>query len=232
MAGEGIRLDAIVAQLGGTLVGDGSVRVSRVGTLAQAGAGQIAFLANPKYRSQLAATRASAVILPPQTADATDLPRVVVANSYAYYARVAQLLHPSVTPAVPIHPSAVLGQGVEVGAGVVIHAGCVVGDRVRIGSGSVLHPNVTIYADCVVGQRALIHSGAVIGADGFGFAKDGDAWVKIPQVGRVVIGDDVEIGANTTIDRGAIDDTVIGNGARMAGPHQVVLAEREGFEPS
>ena len=221
MAGEGIRLDAIVAQLGGTLVGDGSVRVSRVGTLAQAGAGQIAFLANPKYRSQLAATRASAVILPPQTADATDLPRVVVANSYAYYARVAQLLHPSVTPAVPIHPSAVLGQGVEVGAGVVIHAGCVVGDRVRIGSGSVLHPNVTIYADCVVGQRALIHSGAVIGADGFGFAKDGDAWVKIPQVGRVVIGDDVEIGANTTIDRGAIDDTVIGNGVKLDNQIQV-----------
>lgn len=221
MDGKGIRLDEIVAQLGGTLVGDGSVRVSRVGTLAQAGTGQIAFLANPKYRGQLAATQAAAVILPPQAADATDLPRVVVANSYAYYARVAQLLHPSIAPSVPVHPSAVLGQDVELGVGVIIHAGCVIGDRVRIGAGSVLHPNVTIYADCVLGQRALVHSGAVIGADGFGFAKDGEDWIKIPQVGRVIIGDDVEIGANTTIDRGAIDDTVIGNGVKLDNQIQV-----------
>lgn len=225
MRGPGLSLEAIVAKLGGTLEGDGSVRVFGVGTLAAAAAGQIAFLANSRYRSQLRNTAASAAIVPPGLAMADlptpDFPRIVAANAYAYYARVAQLLYPQLESETPIHPAAVIGRDVEIGSGVVIHAGCVIGDRVRIGAGSLLYPNVTVYADCQIGERAVIHSGAVIGADGFGFANDGGRWVKIPQVGRVIVGDDVEIGANTTIDRGAIDDTVIGNGVKLDNQIQI-----------
>lgn len=221
MAGEGIRLDAIVSRLGGSLVGDGATLIHGVGTLAAAGEGQISFLANPKYRSQLAQTRAAAVIVPEAVRDGTERPRIVAADSYAYYARVAQLLYPPLRPEPPIHPSASLGRDVVLGQGVVIHAGCVIGDGVHIGDGSVLHPQVTVYPGCVIGRRAIIHAGAVIGADGFGFARDGGAWLKIPQVGRVLIGDDVEIGANTTIDRGAIEDTVIGNGVKLDNQIQV-----------
>lgn len=216
-----MRLDEIVARLGGELVGDGATEINRVGTLATAGTGQISFLANPKYRSQLVDTRAAAVIVPPALVGVTARPCILHPQSYTYYARVAQLLYPRAVPAVPVHPSVQMGEGVVLGEGVVIHAGCVLGDGVEIGAGSVLFPNVSIYAGCVVGQRAIIHSGAVVGADGFGFAKDGEAWLKIPQVGRVVIGDDVEIGANTTIDRGAIDDTVIGNGVKLDNQIQV-----------
>jgi len=150
-----------------------------------------------------------------------DGPRIVADNPYVYYARVAQLLYPVRTPEPPIHPAAVIGRDVTLGEGVVIHAGCVIGDGVSIGDGSVLHPNVTVYAGCRIGKRALIHAGAVIGADGFGFAKAGEAWLKIPQVGRVLIGDDVEIGANTTIDRGAIEDTIIGDGVKLDNQIQV-----------
>lgn len=221
MTGEGIRLDEIVTRLGGSLLGDGAVRIWGVGTLAGAGDGQISFLSNPKYRSQLANTRAAAVIVPPTMQDGTDRPRIVAADSYTYYARVAQLLYPSRQPEAPIHSSVALGRDVQLGEGVVIHAGCVIGDGASIGDGSVLHPNVTVYAGCRIGKRALIHAGAVIGADGFGFAKDGEAWLKIPQVGRVLIGDDVEIGANTTIDRGAIEDTVIGDGVKLDNQIQV-----------
>ena len=233
----GLRLDEIVARLGGTLVGDGSVLISQVGTLAGAGEGEITFLANPKYRRQLATTAASAVILPPQAADETSLPRIISPNSYAYYARVAALLNPSphrksgahaqatVASAVPASASigacAVVGERVVLGENVVIYPGAVIGDDVAIGDDSVIYPNVVIYDRCVVGRRAVIHAGAVIGSDGFGFAKEGAAWLKIPQIGRVVIGDDVEIGANTSIDRGALEDTVIENGVKLDNQIQI-----------
>jgi UDP-3-O-[3-hydroxymyristoyl] glucosamine N-acyltransferase len=155
----------------------------------------------------------------------------VAANPYAYYARVASLLNPVTQGFSGIHPSAVvssalsasvavgshvsIGKEVTLGERVVIHPGCVIGDEVVIGDDSVLYPNVTIYHGCHIGKRAIIHSGAVIGADGFGFAPDGRDWIKIPQIGAVVIGDDVEIGANTTVDRGALDDTVIGDGCKI-----------------
>jgi len=233
----GLRLDEIVARLGGTLEGDGSVVVSQVGTLASAGAGQIAFLANPKYRQQLQTTQASAVIVPPQFAADVALPRIVHPNSYAYYARVVALLNPPPQRARGVHPSAVvhaavpasasIGENVVIGAGAVIgenvtlYPGCVIGDGVTIGDDSLLYPNVVVYRDCVIGKRAVIQSGAVIGGDGFGFAKEGERWIKIPQIGRVVIGDDVEIGANTSIDRGALDDTVIGNGVKIDNQIQI-----------
>ncbi len=233
----GLRLDEIVARLGGTLEGDGSVVVSQVGTLASAGAGQIAFLANPKYRQQLQTTQASAVIVPPQFVADVALPRIVHPNSYAYYARVVALLNPPPQRARGVHPSAVvhaavpasasIGENVVIGAGAVIgenvtlYPGCVIGDGVTIGDDSLLYPNVVVYRDCVIGKRAVIQSGAVIGGDGFGFAKEGERWIKIPQIGRVVIGDDVEIGANTSIDRGALDDTVIGNGVKIDNQIQI-----------
>lgn len=234
---EGLRLDEIVARLGGALEGDGSVVVSQVATLASAEQGQIAFLANPKYRQQLQVTHASAVIVPPQFAGDTTLPRIVYPNSYLYYARVVALLNPPPARPAGSHPSAVvgskvpasasvgenavIGKNVTIGENVVIYPGCVIGDGVEIGDGSLLYPNVVVYRNCVIGRRAVIQAGAVIGSDGFGFAKDGERWVKIPQIGRVVIGDDVEIGANTSIDRGALDDTVIGNGVKLDNQIQV-----------
>lgn len=232
-----LTLAEIAARLGGDVLGDAETRVSQVATLASAGVGDIAFLANPKYKRQLAETRASAVIVPPAFAEATTRPRIVIGNAYACYARVAAMLNPPARPAAGIHssavvessvpasvavgPQAVVGKGVVVGENVVIGAGCVIGDGARIGEGSLLHPKVSIYADCAIGARAIIHSGAVIGADGFGFAPDAGKWVKIPQIGRVVIGDDVEIGANTSIDRGALDDTVVGDGVKLDNQIQI-----------
>ena len=241
----GWRLDEIVARLGGALEGDGSVVVSQVATLASAQAGQIAFLANPKYRQQLQSTSASAVIVPPKFAGDTTLPRIVHPNSYAYYARVVQLLNPAEARPRGVHPSAVvhsvvppsvsvgenvvLGKDVALGENVTLYPGCVVGDGVSIGDDSVLYPNVVVYRACKIGKRAVVQAGAVIGSDGFGFAKEGDSWVKIPQIGRVVIGDDVEIGANTSIDRGALDDTIIGDGVKLDNQiqiaHNVVIGQ-------
>ena len=235
--GDGLRLDDIVARFGGELVGDGSVKVCQVATLASAGAGQIAFLSNPKYRQQLKSTGASAVIVSRANAADTELPRIIHSNPYACYARVAALLNPPPVPVRGSHPSAVVdsplpasasvganavvGKGVRLGENVVIAPGCVIGDDVQIGDDCLIHPRVVIYPNCVLGQRVIVQSGAVIGSDGFGFAKEGARWVKIPQIGRVVIGDDVEVGANTTIDRGALDDTVIGNGVKLDNQIQV-----------
>jgi len=242
---KGVRLEEIVSRLGGVLEGDGSVTVTQVATLASAGAGQIAFLANPKYRGQLRLCQASAVIVHPQFSAETALPRILHQNPYAYYARVTALLNPAeeancgvsssavVKSKIPasarILENVVVGRGVSIGENVTLLPGCVIGDEAAIGDGSVLYPNVVIYPKCVIGKRAIIHAGAVIGSDGFGFAKDGEDWVKIPQIGRVVIGDDVEIGANTSIDRGALDDTVIGNGVIIDNQcqiaHNVVIGD-------
>lgn len=230
-------LSDIAARLGGDVLGDPETKISQVATLASASEGNIAFLANPKYRPQLQSTAASAVILAPAFADEVSIPRIVTPNPYAYYARVAALLNVSSGSMQGLHPTAscasaipdsvtvgahaCIGADVVLGENVVIGAGCVIGDGVRIGSGSVLHPNVSIYRQCELGERAIIHAGAVIGADGFGFAPDGQLWVKIPQIGRVLIGDDVEIGANTTVDRGALDDTIIGDGCKLDNQIQV-----------
>lgn len=224
-------LSDIAARLGGDMLGDGQTPIRRIATLASAGSGDIAFLANRKYKSQLHSTQAAAIILAPDAADAFSGPRIVTENPYAYYARVAALLNPVTAGFSGVHPSAVvasplpadsaigpqvsIGQRVSLGEGVVIHAGCSIGDDVSIGAGSILYPQVTIYHGCRVGKRAILHSGAVIGADGFGFAPEGKSWIKIPQIGAVSIGDDVEIGANTTVDRGALDDTVIGDGCKI-----------------
>jgi UDP-3-O-[3-hydroxymyristoyl] glucosamine N-acyltransferase len=224
---------------GAALDGDGTVVIARVATLERAGPGDIAFLANPRYRAKLADTRAAAVIVARDAAAATPLPKLVSDNPYATYARVAAILHPAqgVVPGVhataAIDPTARIAPTAAIGAFAVVGARASVGERAAVGAHSVigndatiaddvvLDARVTVYPRCVVGARSLVHSGAVIGADGFGLADDGGRWRKIPQVGRVVIGADVEIGANTTIDRGALDDTVIEDGVKLDNQIQI-----------
>ena len=239
MAAPAFTLREIVARLGGEAVGEVPEKLTGVATLDSAGPGQIAFLANPKYRSRLASTRAGAVILGPGDRDAAAMPRIVSDNPYAYYARTVALFHPApaatpgvhpsavvdptakVSPGAEVGPQAVVGPGAIVGDGAVIGAGSVVGAGVAIGDGTRLHARVTVYDGCSIGRRCILHSGAVVGADGFGMARDAGQWVKIPQVGGVRIGHDVEIGANTTIDRGALDDTVIEDGVKLDNQIQV-----------
>ena len=228
-----LTLRQIVERLGGEAVGEVAAPLTGVATLDSAGPGDIAFLANPKYRARLATTRAGAVIVGPGDRDAATMPRIVSDNPYAYYAKTVALFHPEAPPRPGIHPFAqvdgsatvdafaeigafvVIGEGAVVAKGARIGAHCVLGAGVRVGAGTRLNPRVTIYDGCSIGERCIVHSGAVIGADGFGMAREAGAWLKIPQVGAVRIGDDVEIGANTTIDRGALDDTVIEDGVKL-----------------
>jgi UDP-3-O-[3-hydroxymyristoyl] glucosamine N-acyltransferase len=233
-----IQLDEIVARFGGDLVGDGTKVVSGLATLAHAGPSELSFLSNPKYQSQLTDTRAAAVIVSPESAAACAVAAIVTPHPYLYFARVARWMNSPVRPVPGAHASAVvesplpasvsvgphawIGEGAIIGENVVIGAGCMIGAAAMIGADSMLHPNVNIAVGCRIGARAIIHSGAVVGSDGFGFAREDDGnWLKIPQVGLVLVGDDVEIGANTTIDRGALDDTVIGDGVKLDNQIQI-----------
>ncbi len=243
-------LGQLALRFGCELRGDPDVQVQRVGTLSGAGPGDLSFLANALYRPQLAQTRAAAVVLDAGSAAGCPVPALVNSNPYATYARIATLLYApaaagpqpgSVAASAVVDPSARLGAGVQIGPHVVIGPGCELGQGTRIGPGCVLAANVRTGAHCELrsrvtleagvqlGDRVLIHAGTVIGADGFGFARDRDGWVKVPQVGAVRIGNDVEIGANTTIDRGAIEDTVIGDGVKIDNQvqvgHNVVIGE-------
>ncbi|MCF8149189.1 MAG: UDP-3-O-(3-hydroxymyristoyl)glucosamine N-acyltransferase [Burkholderiaceae bacterium] len=232
-----LRLDQIVARFGGEIVGAGDTVVSHVATLESAGTGDLAFLANPKYRHQLQTTRAAAVIMAGPAVDGLTA-AILTPQPYLYYARVAQLINPPPRAEPGIHPSAVVegdvaatasigpnvwvGEGSRIGERVVLGANCSIAADVEIGSDSRLAANVAVYSGSRIGARCLLHSGAVIGTDGFGFAREAEgAWVKIPQIGRVLIGDDVEIGAGTTIDRGALGDTVIADGVKLDNQIQV-----------
>ncbi len=220
MAGP-FTLAQLASRLGGRVAGDPQTLIRQVGSLDGAAPGQITFFNSEKLRSRLAQTRASAVILAPGSEKLTRLPRIVADNPYAYFARVSQLFNPVVLQASGVHPSAVVAKTASLGKDVAIGAGCVVGDDVVIGEGSCLYPRVVIYPKCVIGKRVVVHAGVVIGADGFGIARDEGRWLKIPQIGGVRIGDDVEIGANTTIDRGALDDTLIEEGVKIDNQVQV-----------
>ncbi len=233
------RLADIVAQFGGRVVGDAETRISQIATLENAVTGQIAFLANAKYRKQLEGSAASAVILSEADEDATELPRIVTRNPYSYFAKLSAFLNPPRYYAPGIHPSAVIGEGAlisplahigpnvmvgegaRIGASTVVMAGCAIGENASLGENTRLYPRVTVYHDCIIGSHVIAHSGAVIGSDGFGMAWDDGRWLKIPQIGRVIIGDHVEIGANTTIDRGALDDTVIEEDVKLDNQIQV-----------
>ena len=240
------RLADIAAQLGGRVLGNAEVRISQIATLEKAQSNHISFLTNSKSRAQLANTAAGAVILGEADAGATDLPRIISDNPYAYFARVSALLNPLPEARPGVHPGAVVGAGAQIdptasiaamamigegaviGAHSVIGAGCCIGANAVIGSHARLYPHVVIYHDCVIGDNLIAHSGAVIGSDGFGIAMDEGHWIKIPQIGRVVIGNDVEIGANTTIDRGALDDTVIEDGVKLDNQIQIAHNVRIG----
>lgn len=228
---------ATLAELAGRfdceLRGDGDTVVAGVGTLTGAGADAITFLANPLYRKQLEATRAAAVILEPRLVDHCPVAALLSDNPYAAYARIAGYLCTKPTRSAGVHASAVIaadvavgqnvyvgphvtiGSGAELGADVTIDAGTVIGPDVRIGPGTHIEPRAVLMRDTQVGARCVIHAGAVIGSDGFGFAREDARWLAVPQLGRVTIGDDVDIGANTTIDRGTIEDTVIEAGVKL-----------------
>ena len=216
-----LTLGEIVQRLGGRVAGDPQTLVHQVASLEGAAPQHISFFTGSRYRAQLAATRAGAVIVGPEAERETTLPRIVAQNPYAYFARLSQLFNPLVVQAPGVHASAVVAKSAKLGARVSIGAGCAIGERVTIGDDSVLYPRVVVYPGCSIGARAIVHGGAVIGADGFGIAEDEGRWVKIPQIGAVRIGDDVEIGANTTIDRGAIEDTVIEEGVKLDNQIQV-----------
>jgi len=214
-------LAQIASQLGGRVVGDPTVLIRQVGSLGHAGEGEIAFLSGARQRPRLADTRASAVVLGPEAEELTPLPRIVHDDPYAYFARVSQLFNPSTVQSPGVHPAAVVSPSARLGARVSVGAGCVIGDASAIGDDTCLYPRVVVYHGCRIGARGIIHSGAVIGADGFGIAKEGGRWLKIPQIGGVAIGDDVEIGANSTIDRGTMEDTVVEDGVKLDNQIQI-----------
>lgn len=232
-------LGELAVRFGLELRGDPALRVSHVATLSQAGPGSVSFLANSRYRKHLDSTHASAVIVTADMAGECPVAALIASSPYLAYARIATLLYPPAPKHSGIHPSAVVSgdariaasacvgplcvieAGVELGARVQVGAGCTLQAGAQVGADTQLMPRVTLYALVQIGERCLLHSGAVIGADGFGFAPDAGTWVKVPQLGSVRIGNDVEIGANTTIDRGAIEDTVVENGAKLDNQIQV-----------
>ncbi|ACY83592.1 UDP-3-O-(3-hydroxymyristoyl)glucosamine N-acyltransferase [Edwardsiella piscicida] len=225
-----IRLADLAQQLNAELHGDGDLVITGVASMHSAQANQITFLSNSRYREQLAACQAGAVVLTQADLEFCPQAALVVKNPYLTYAMMAQIMDTTpapasgIAPSASIDPTATLGNNVSIGANAVIEAGVALGDNViigagcfigkftRIGAGTRLWANVSVYHQVEIGAQCLVQSGTVIGSDGFGYANDRGNWVKIPQLGSVRIGDRVEIGACTTIDRGALDDTVIGNG--------------------
>ena len=232
-------LDELAKHVSGEVKGDASCEIESVGTLNHAIKNQISFLTNPSYRKQLASSQAGAVIMSASDAEHSTINTIVSNNPYAAYAKIAALLSPEekyttgIDPDAYVDSDAKISRTASIAAGAVIESGVVLADSVRIGPGcvlqqdvsigasSVITANVTIAKGCKIGKRNLIHPGVVIGADGFGQAMDEGNWIKVPQLGSVVIGDDVEIGANTTIDRGAIEDTIIEDNVKLDNQIQV-----------
>ena len=233
-----LTLGEIAQLLGAELKGEAGYPVTGLATVVKAQPHQVSFLANMKYASQLEQCAAGAVILHPDQAHLFGGNRLLLVNPYLGYARLSQAFAPAdqfsgihasaevaasarlgdqvnLAPGVVIGAHAIIGDGVTIGANTVVGAGSSIGDHTRLGA------NVTLYHGVELGRSCTVHSGAVIGADGFGFAKDGDEWVKIEQLGGVIVGDFVEIGAGTSIDRGALDNTVIGHGVKLDNQVQI-----------
>jgi UDP-3-O-[3-hydroxymyristoyl] glucosamine N-acyltransferase len=232
------RLSELAIRTGSKLEGDDCL-IKSIAEISSAGAGDIAFIANPAYVEHLSTTGASALIIKAELLEQCPVPALVTQNPRLVYAKVANLLYPPRKAAPGISPHAVVSEsaqlhasvsvaagaviaaGVSIGAGSQIGAGCVLEDDVIIGTNTHIHANVTVGYGCQIGDHCIIHAGVVLGADGFGFVKDGEAYLKIPQIGHVQIGHHVEIGANTTIDRGALENTVIGNGVKLDNQIQI-----------
>ena len=215
----GARLDAIVAALGGEITGPGETRIARLAPLESADHTALAFVAHVRYAAQIETTQAAALIVSPALREraAARGPCIVSDNPYLYFARLTQWwrAHQLPLPASQVHPSAWVDPSAELGPDVSIGPFAVVEAGARIGAGTRIGPHVTVGRDCTVGERCILHPGVVIGADGFGFAPHEGQWVKIEQLGAVRIGNDVEIGANSCVDRGALDDTVIEDGVKL-----------------
>lgn len=238
-----------LASLTGVRLNDESysdLEIKAVAPVQSAKVSDISFCANPKYKKHLSECNASAVILKEDLVSGFNGASLISQNPYATYAQVAALLSPVDVPASEIHPTAVIHESASIGlncyigpntvieANVVVGNDCVliagvyIGKSSVIGEGTRLNANVSIYNDCIIGKRNIIHSAAVIGADGFGFANDQGRWIKVPQTGGVVLGDDVEVGASTTIDRGAIENTVIEEGVKLDNQIQIAHNVRIG----
>jgi UDP-3-O-[3-hydroxymyristoyl] glucosamine N-acyltransferase len=245
-AAAGFSLGELAERFGCVLQGDPNARVTRVATLPDADAHAIAFVANSKYVHLLAETRAGAVVVSAENAAKCRTSALIARNPYAVYARIANVLHPPAVADPGIHPAAIVDRSAQIAASASIGAGAVIEADARIGPNVVVGPHcvvmrgttigaatrliarVTLCAGVSIGERCILHPGAVVGSDGFGNAPDAGAWVKIPQLGTVRIGNDVEIGANTTIDRGALQDTVIEDGVRLDNLIQVAHNVRIG----
>lgn len=239
-------LKEIASYIGGTVSGDGDVPIHHLRSLHEAGRGDLTFFTNPRYRSQLKKTMASAILVPA----GFDIPGknlVLAADPYVAFARLLSLFYPDkeenpkiseeawispgskVSKEATVYPGVYIGEKARIGKKVVLYPGVFIGDGVEIGDGSVLYPNVTVYRRCRIGKRVVLHAGVVVGSDGFGFANPGRENIKVPQVGIVQIDDDVEIGANTTIDRGTLDKTWIKKGVKIDNlvqiAHNVIIDE-------
>ncbi|MBD9439273.1 UDP-3-O-(3-hydroxymyristoyl)glucosamine N-acyltransferase [Pseudomonas sp. PDM04] len=234
-----IKLGQLAEFLGATLRGDAEKEITGLATLQEAGPAQLSFLANPQYRKYLAGSRAAALLLKPADAEGFAGDALVVPDPYLAYARISHLFDPKPKAVAGIHPTAVVAadavvdptasigafavieSAARIGAGVSIGAHCFIGARSEVGEGGWLAPKVTLYHDVRIGKRVVIQSGAVLGGEGFGFANEKGIWQKIAQIGGVLVGDDVEIGVNTAIDRGALADTLIGNGVKLDNQIQI-----------
>ncbi|HVO65855.1 MAG TPA: UDP-3-O-(3-hydroxymyristoyl)glucosamine N-acyltransferase [Syntrophales bacterium] len=236
----------IASFLNGKVSGDPQVVIENIRGIDEAGVGDLTFIANPKYRNMFETTNASAVLVSPET-EKTDKNLIIVEDPYIALGKVLELFHPEerdlptvsketfieegaiISEDATIHPNVYIGRGARIERGVILHPGVCIGRHVVIGEDSILYPNVVVYRRCIIGKRVILHAGVVIGSDGFGFARPGQANIKIPQVGIVQIDDDVEVGANTTVDRGTIDKTWIQKNVKIDNlvqiAHNVVIGE-------
>jgi UDP-3-O-[3-hydroxymyristoyl] glucosamine N-acyltransferase len=231
--GQTITSGDLVKKLGGELIGDSNIFINSVASLESAHQNSISFFNNPRYSELLKTTKAAVVIVNRESLSFRTGVSIVTDNPYLYFAKVSQLLNPIISlkkevhKSAIIHPSCKLGKDIYIGPNVVIdenvsiedgvniHAGSMLEADSVIGKASVLHPHVVIKANTIIGKNCTLYAGCIIGSDGFGYAKDDNNWLAIPQIGRVILGDNVDIGSNSTIDRGALDDTIISSGVKI-----------------
>ena len=231
--GQTITSGDLVKKLGGELIGDTNILINSVASLESANKNSVSFFNNSKYLSLLKNTKAALVILDRESSGHYAGARIVADNPYLYFAKISRLLNPIKILKKEIHksaiihstcklgrdiyigPNVIIGENVSVANGVTIHGGVIIESDNVIGDNSIIHPNVVLKTNTIIGKNCTIYAGAVIGSDGFGYAKDNDKWLAIPQIGKVVLGDNVDIGSNSTIDRGALDDTIISSGVKI-----------------
>lgn len=231
--GQVITSGDLVKKFGGELIGDSNILIDSAASLESSNQNSVSFFNNPKYQDLLKITKAAIVITNSEGLTFHKGPAIITNNPYLYFAKVSRLLNPSkalkkeIHKSAIIHPTCKLGQDIFIGPNVVIeenvsiangvevHAGVVIESDIVIGDNSIIHPNVVIKTNTIIGKNCTIYAGCVLGSDGFGYAKDNDKWFAIPQIGKVVLGDNVDIGSNSTIDRGALDDTIISSGVKI-----------------